>query len=365
MPCRSRRPVSTCRRRAAENVRRRHLRVATTRWRVQLDYGEDDDDDDDGKGLEVMSEPEGEEAVQWYPEGALHPMVLRKFEEVHYGLQPRQPLHFRLKYLSSQPAGSIRKALRRRGTWPSVVVDLKHMSGTVDPPTAYNDLTMPWAADLFYRVYRQMGREPFGIRAMMVSTDRELYGLSTEALHDFVLNWKRTFRAGAGGDESLETPLPVIHKDLMVHPLQLAEAAEVGAKGVLLVAGCCLPDLEHLLNTAYALGLEAIVEVYNDEEVERSAAAGAGVMVMSNINRAKRVMQKGNAAALLERWCTHLHTLGVVCLAGGGIRTHEDVEQVRDTGADGIVLGEAMMRAAVDRNADEAADTLRHLLTGE
>ena len=73
------------------------------------------------------------------------------------------------------------------------------------------------------------------------------------------------------------TLCPVIMKDIELHPLQVAQAAEAGACAVYLIACVVGAQLESLLGYATVMGLEAIVEVHTPEEVEFAVGVGATV----------------------------------------------------------------------------------------
>ncbi|MEJ2290249.1 MAG: indole-3-glycerol phosphate synthase TrpC [Deinococcales bacterium] len=83
--------------------------------------------------------------------------------------------------------------------------------------------------------------------------------------------------------------LPILRKDFVVHPLQVVEARAQGASAVLLIAAVLGPALRAYLEFADALGLDALVEVHDEEEL--AAARAAGVRVLGVNNRDLRTLQ--------------------------------------------------------------------------
>ena len=76
--------------------------------------------------------------------------------------------------------------------------------------------------------------------------------------------------------------LPVLRKDFVVHPAQLREARDDGAAGVLLIAALLGAALGSYLRTAEALGLDALVEVHDEAELDQALALGATLIGVNN-----------------------------------------------------------------------------------
>jgi indole-3-glycerol phosphate synthase len=315
------------------------------------------------RGSLMMTEPlaaQQEELVDWLPAGALEKDVMRKFEYVRDELSNREPLSFRLSYMSEAPSRDIRAKLRRRRGRLSVVVDLKRRSATSEPAREFHALNMYAAAEILsdLRAEIPLGSK-FGLDGIMVSVDSELYDQDCASLSDFARHWRYFHR------EDPSTAPPIIYKDIIVHELQLAEAAEAGAKAACLVAGACLPDLEKLLNAAYILGMEVLVEVHTEEELQYAFEAGAGIYVFTDVDRARRRVVKGRAVDLMDKYRVDLRNAGAVCLGSGRIETLEQVEQLRDVGADGIVIGGKLMASIARGDVEALASVLHSLLVAD
>lgn len=105
--------------------------------------------------------------------------------------------------------------------------------------------------------------------------------------------------------------VPVLRKDFVVHPRQLEEAAFAGAAGALLIVGLLGEATAAYLAYAQALGLDALVEVHDDAELEVAVAAGARLVGVNNrdlrtlaidLEVAPRLLRRGRALAPETTW---------------------------------------------------------------
>ena len=139
---------------------------------------------------------------------------------------------------------------------------------------------------------------------------------------------------------------PCIRKDFTIDEYMIYEAKVMGAEAVLLI--CSLLDtgtLERYIRIADSLGLSALVEAHDEEEVRSAVAAGARVIGVNNRNLKDFTVNVHNS----ER----LRTLvpdDVLFVAESGIRDAADVRVMRQIGADACLVGETLMRAP-DRKA--------------
>lgn len=141
--------------------------------------------------------------------------------------------------------------------------------------------------------------------------------------------------------------LPLLRKDFVVDAGQLFEARAAGASGALLIAGILSDEeLASLLTAAEGVGLECLVEVHTDEEMERTAAAGATLIGINNRDLRRLVTDLGVTDALAP-----LAPTGAVVVSESGVRTADDVRRVRDAGAHAVLVGEALLRHAPHERA--------------
>lgn len=136
--------------------------------------------------------------------------------------------------------------------------------------------------------------------------------------------------------------LPLLRKDFVATPFQVREARAAGADAVLLiVAALDQPALVTLLEEATALGLAALVEVHDTEEVRRAVDAGASVIGVNSRNLrtlAVRLETFEEVAGLIPA--------GVVAVAESGLRAPSDLRRLAAGRYDAFLIGERFMTAA-------------------
>jgi indole-3-glycerol phosphate synthase/phosphoribosylanthranilate isomerase/anthranilate synthase/indole-3-glycerol phosphate synthase/phosphoribosylanthranilate isomerase len=135
--------------------------------------------------------------------------------------------------------------------------------------------------------------------------------------------------------------LPVLRKDFIVDPYQVYEARAAGADALLLIVAL-LDDgmLRDLLALTRSLGMEALVEAHNADEVRSAVAAGASVIGVNS--RDLRTFAVDTAVVQNLR---PLAPRDRVFVAESGIQNRLDATRARAWGADAILVGEALMRA--------------------
>ena len=138
-----------------------------------------------------------------------------------------------------------------------------------------------------------------------------------------------------------EVPLPLLRKDFLIDAYQVDEARVAGADAVLLIARALEgAQLRALRERAAALGLDALVEVHDEREVEAALAAGADLVGINNRDLATFHTDLATTERLAER----LVDAGVVVVGESGIFTHDDVRRLEAAGAHAVLVGEALMR---------------------
>lgn len=149
-----------------------------------------------------------------------------------------------------------------------------------------------------------------------------------------------------GSDEYLQqiaaaVPVPCLRKDFTVDEYMIYEAKLLGASAVLLI--CSLLDTETLhqyLGICDTLGLSALVEAHDEQEIASAAAAGARVIGVNNRNLKNFTVNVTNSLALRQK-----APPGVLFVAESGITSPSDVSALRAAGVDAVLVGEALMRA--------------------
>ena len=148
-----------------------------------------------------------------------------------------------------------------------------------------------------------------------------------------------------GSNEYLKTiaanvSIPVLRKDFTVDARMIYEAKVLGASAVLLI--CSILNDEELskyLNLAHALGLSALVEAHDADEIDRALAAGVRIIGVNNRNLATFEVDTTNSLRLRER------AKNVLFVSESGIKTREDVAQLERIGVDAVLIGETLMRS--------------------
>ncbi len=136
--------------------------------------------------------------------------------------------------------------------------------------------------------------------------------------------------------------VPVLAKDFVVDPVQLFVARGHGADAVLLMVSVLGPAVADYLDLAATLGLEALVEVIDEAELEFALAAGA--MLVGVNSRDLRTLELDAARA--ARVVAASARAGAVTVAASGVKTRADVRAAASAGADAVLVGETLMRAA-------------------
>ena len=135
--------------------------------------------------------------------------------------------------------------------------------------------------------------------------------------------------------------LPMIRKDFTVDDYQIYQAKCMGADAVLLI--CALMDekrLSHFLTICSLLGMDALVETHDEEEIKMAVSAGAKVIGVNNRNLKDFSVDFSNAVKL-----RHLIPKEAVYVAESGVSQINDVAVLRQAGADAVLMGEVLMRA--------------------
>lgn len=137
--------------------------------------------------------------------------------------------------------------------------------------------------------------------------------------------------------------LPVLRKDFVFDPYQLYEAAEAGADAILLiVAALNDQQLESLRRLAEdELGMDALVEVHTEEEMDRAASCGAKLIGVNNRNLHTFEVTLATSERLAK-----LAPAGALLVSESGLNERADLLRLRNHGFHGFLIGESLMRAS-------------------
>lgn len=148
--------------------------------------------------------------------------------------------------------------------------------------------------------------------------------------------------------------IPVLRKDFIVDEYQVYESRAVNADSLLLIAGVLDDEkLSELLELSRSLGMEPLVEVHSEEEMERTLKVGARIIGINNRNLNTFKTDMKTTVRLAKMVPDDL-----VVVSESGINTAEDIIGLKEAGASAFLIGESLMR-----EADYGAK-LRELITG-
>jgi indole-3-glycerol phosphate synthase len=136
--------------------------------------------------------------------------------------------------------------------------------------------------------------------------------------------------------------IPVLKKDFHVDPVQLLEAKAVGASAALLIARALSPDeLRAMVDFAREIGLETLVEIRDEAELERALEARAAIIGINNRNLETLVIDPATSERLLAMIPSH-----AVAIAESGVQSATDVSRYSRAGADAVLVGSVISAAA-------------------
>jgi len=138
-----------------------------------------------------------------------------------------------------------------------------------------------------------------------------------------------------------EVHIPVLRKDFTIDPYMIYEAKVLGASVVLLICALLNKDqLREYIQIADTLGLSAIVEAHDAKEIETAVSAGARIIGVNNRNLRDFTVDIRNSIRLREKVPDE-----ILFIAESGIKTHEDIEILKQGKINGVLIGETLMKA--------------------
>lgn len=150
-----------------------------------------------------------------------------------------------------------------------------------------------------------------------------------------------------GSDEYLReiaeaVSIPCLRKDFTVDEYMIYQAKLLGASAVLLICSILTEkQLRDFIGVCDALGLSALVEAHDEAEVHTALNTGARVIGVNNRNLKDFSVDTENSRRLRE-----LIPRNVLFVSESGVKTAGDVQKLREIGADAVLIGETLMRAA-------------------
>lgn len=158
-----------------------------------------------------------------------------------------------------------------------------------------------------------------------------------------------------GSDEYLkeiasEVKIPCIRKDFIASEYMIYEAKTLGAKAVLLICSILTPkQIESYIKICDSLGISALVETHDEEEIKVAIKAGARIIGVNNRNLKDFSVDTANSQKLRL-----LVPSDIIFVSESGVKSAEDIEKLRKAGVNAVLIGETLMRA--ENKAEKLAE---------
>jgi indole-3-glycerol phosphate synthase len=145
--------------------------------------------------------------------------------------------------------------------------------------------------------------------------------------------------------------LPIIRKDFIIHELQIEQANAYGADAILLIAAILEGEqIKDYLQMCGELGLDALVEVHDGEELEKSLSAGSRIIGINNRDLRDFTVDLNTTVNLKKEIPQEIPVV-----SESGIKNQENIKLLQDHGVTAVLVGETLMRS------EDRATALRKL----
>jgi indole-3-glycerol phosphate synthase len=131
--------------------------------------------------------------------------------------------------------------------------------------------------------------------------------------------------------------LPILYKDFITEEYQIYKARYDGADAVLLIASI-IRDIEKFISLSHKLGMECLVEVHNEKEVEKVVPSSARIIGINNRNLETMEVTLETTFNLRK-----LIPDDKIVVSESGIRSYDDIKRLKDIGISAVLVGEALV----------------------
>ena len=245
----------------------------------------------------------------------LRKIVARKFEEIKERQATRSEQEWLRVAQKASPVRGFVAAMEARlaQQQPAVIAEIKKASPSKGVIREDFDPVM------IAREY-----DAAGAACMSVLTDRDFF----QGHEDYLLAAREACQ------------LPVIRKDFIVDTYQVAEARAINADCILLIVACLEDDqMQELAHCAAELGMDVLVEVHDEAELERSLALNTRLLGINNRNLHTFETSLDTTYRLLPQIPGDR-----IVVTESGIHTQKDVKFMQERGVNSFLVGEAFMR---------------------
>jgi indole-3-glycerol phosphate synthase len=148
--------------------------------------------------------------------------------------------------------------------------------------------------------------------------------------------------------------IPVLRKDFTIDEQHVYEAGSIAADAILLIAAILTTaQMQQFRELAESLGMAALVEVHDEEELKSAIDSGANIIGVNNRDLRTFEVKLETSLALAEKMPS-----GTVLVSESGIHSNADVKRLMDAGYQAFLVGEHLMKSG---NATEALQKLRQV----
>lgn len=135
--------------------------------------------------------------------------------------------------------------------------------------------------------------------------------------------------------------IPCLRKDFTVDAYMIYEAKVLGAQAVLLICSILSTEkIREYIEICDILGISALVEAHDEEEIKSAVEAGARIIGVNNRNLKDFTVDTENSRRLRE-----LVPSDILFVSESGVQTAEDIKALRESGVNAVLIGETLMRA--------------------
>lgn len=139
-----------------------------------------------------------------------------------------------------------------------------------------------------------------------------------------------------------EVSIPLLRKDFTVDEYMIYEAKQIGADAVLLICAILSQtQLEEYAGIARELGLSALLEAHDEQEIQMALKAGAKIIGVNNRNLKDFTVDISNSVRLRE-----LVPREILFVSESGMKSRADIARLEENGTDAVLIGETFMRSS-------------------
>ena len=140
--------------------------------------------------------------------------------------------------------------------------------------------------------------------------------------------------------------LPILRKDFIIDEYMIYESKLIKASAILLIASILTDNqLKEYIELSNSLGLSALVEAHNKEEIDKSLSAGAKIIGVNNRDLKDFTVNINNSIEL-RKYVPE----DILFISESGIKTSDDIKNLRNNNVNGVLIGETLMKSSNRKN---------------